>query len=248
MTRTEHNCRQGSGEWFALRRGIPTASRFDDIVTPTGKARADKGRRTYLCQLLAERMTGQLMTNFTTDAMTRGTEMEPRARAWYEIETGRAVRQVGFLTRADMPGCGASPDGLVDVDADLIAAFGPGTDRAIEIKCGLAHTVVGQLLAEGPPAEYLMQCQAVMWLACVPVLDLVIFSGTPGLPNRVFEIPASATMQAAFAEHVMAFVAELDASEARLIAMGGVRQQTSNTLDADGMPENFGPPPEGEGR
>ena len=31
-----HEVEQGSGDWLKLRLGIPTASEFDKIITPTG--------------------------------------------------------------------------------------------------------------------------------------------------------------------------------------------------------------------
>jgi len=55
---------QGTPEWFSARLGIPTASRYKDIVTP---ARGDKSKSymTYLYELLAERMTGESADGFT---------------------------------------------------------------------------------------------------------------------------------------------------------------------------------------
>ena len=43
-------CQQGSVEWFEARLGIPTASEFSRIVTPTGKLSA--ARVTYMGELL----------------------------------------------------------------------------------------------------------------------------------------------------------------------------------------------------
>ena len=44
-------CQQGSVEWFEARLGIPTASEFSRIVTPTGKLSAS--RHAYMGELLA---------------------------------------------------------------------------------------------------------------------------------------------------------------------------------------------------
>ena len=35
-----HNVEQGTEAWFDLRLGMPSASKFKDIVTPKGKASA----------------------------------------------------------------------------------------------------------------------------------------------------------------------------------------------------------------
>ena len=209
MNRTIIDCTQGGEAWHHARLGIPTASRFADIVTPGGKATKNAGRQTYLCQLLGERLTRQLMSNYVTPAMMRGTELEPQARAWYSLETGQEVKQVGFCTLAgDGWTCGASPDGLCE---------GGG----VEIKCPMPHTIIGQLLQDEPPEDYALQVQGNMWVCGLLRWDLVLYSGTSGLPNRIFQIAADAKLHAAFAEHIPAFCAELAAAEARLIAMGG---------------------------
>ena len=219
MTRTEMNMAQGTVEWFKARLGIPTASHFADIVTPTGKPTANAARTTYRNQLLAERMTGQLTDHFTTPAMERGVELEPRARAWYEVTTGHAVRQVGFVQLDTGAGiCGASPDGITDASG-------------LEIKCPLPHTIIGQLLADMVPPDYAMQCQAGMWICGLLAWDLVLFAGTCGIPNRLITLSADARLHAAFSEHVPAFCAELDAAESRLVAMGGTARWRDTRID-----------------
>jgi hypothetical protein len=207
--RKEIDCEQGTAAWHKARIGIPTASKFADIVTSTGKATTGAARERYMMALLAERMTGELLSNFVTPAIERGTELEPRARAWYELETGKPVKQVGFVqfdTGAGM--CGASPDGMA-------------VDRGLEIKCPLPHTIIEQLLDDVPPAEYIMQCQAGMWICGVNQWDLVLYSGVSSIPNRIYSLKADEKIHAALDQHLTAFCAELDANEARLIEMGG---------------------------
>lgn len=209
MKRHEIDCKQGSAEWHRCRLGIPTTSNFSSIVTPTGKATANAARQTYKCELLAERLTGQITSHFVTAAMERGTELEPRARAWYQIETDKPIKPVGFVqldTGAGM--CGASPDGMA-------------ADRGLEIKCPLPTTIIGQLLADVPPPEYVMQCQAGMWVCGVPRWDLVLFSGVSGIPNRIYELRADEKLFAAFDSEIPAFCSELDAATAKLVALGG---------------------------
>ena len=55
--------------------------------------------------------------------MERGTELEPAARAAYEVERLCTVDEVGFVVHPDYPFIGVSPDGLV------------GDDGMVEIKC-----------------------------------------------------------------------------------------------------------------
>jgi hypothetical protein len=217
VTRAIFQCEQGGADWHAARLGIPTASRFADIITSTGKPTKNAAREAYKCQLLYERLTGQLMSNFTTPAMQRGTELEPRARAWYSLTTGRDVRQIGiaFIEQPDWK-CGASPDGLCD-------------DRGVEIKCPLGHTMIAQLLNDTAVSDYAIQMQGCMWVCGFDRWDLCLYTDSSGIPPRIYEVHADPVIQAALAEHVPAFCAELAEAEARLIAMGagGVRSLES---------------------
>jgi hypothetical protein len=52
-----HNVEQGTEEWFRLRLGMPSASKFKDLVTPKGKPSASGEK--YMYELLAERLSGK---------------------------------------------------------------------------------------------------------------------------------------------------------------------------------------------
>ena len=145
-----HDVEQGTDEWLALRCGIPTASMFDKIITPTGKASTSSGG--YMNTLLAEWLTGKPGGMEPTAWMQRGTEMEPEARAWYEMETDADVSTVGFLTRDDgLIGC--SPDGLI------------GNSGLLEIKCPSPGVHVEYLLSGKIPDKYWPQVQGQLWIA-----------------------------------------------------------------------------------
>jgi putative phage-type endonuclease len=235
--RTEYNCAQGSYDWHISRLGKVTASHAADVVTPFGKATASKARDKYRNELLAERMTGKITQHFMTDAMKRGTELEPRARAWYELETGHIVRQVGFVVRDDVKDAGCSPDGLI------------AETHGLEIKCPLTHTLIGQLLCDEPPAEYVMQVQFCAWVCGLPAWDLVLFSDNAGVPSRIYTIAADEKLHASFDLHVPAFLAELAACEARLIALGGIKQAVQGSDAAyDQIADGMSPMPDGKGR
>jgi putative phage-type endonuclease len=133
---------QRSPEWFAARLGVPSASQFGKVVTPTGKRSTQVDG--YLNKLVAEVLTGKSDQQEANEAMIRGTELEPEARAYYELIGGPVV-ETGFCIHDD--GFGCSPDGLV------------GDTGLLEIKCPLAHTHVEYLRENALPGLYAPQVQ-----------------------------------------------------------------------------------------
>jgi putative phage-type endonuclease len=133
---------QRSPEWFAARLGVPSASQFGKVVTPTGKRSTQVDG--YLNKLVAEVLTGKSDQQEANEAMIRGTELEPEARAYYELIGGPVV-ETGFCIHDD--GFGCSPDGLV------------GDTGLLEIKCPLAHTQVEYLRENALPGLYAPQVQ-----------------------------------------------------------------------------------------
>jgi putative phage-type endonuclease len=192
---------QGTAEWLALRAGRVTASRFGDVLAK-GQG---KVRRAYLLQLLAERLTGAPQPTYQNDAMAWGTEMEPRARASYELLTGREVEQVAMVIRDDDVGC--SPDGLV------------GADGAIEIKCPNTTTHLETVLSKTLPATYKPQVQGVLWVSGRSWLDFVSFD--PRLPEsaqiEVIRVERDEDYIARLESEVSAFVEELRGLEGRFL-------------------------------
>jgi len=150
---------QGTDEWLKARLGVPTASNYSKVVTSAGKpsAQADK----YINELIAQRLTGQLPELFKSDAMERGNELEPQARAYYEFMTGNDVNEVGLILN-DV-GAGCSPDGLI------------GDDGGLEIKCPLGTTHVGYLRAGKLPTTYVQQVQGCMYITGRKWWDFVSF-------------------------------------------------------------------------
>jgi len=162
---------QGSPEWHAARLGIPTASRFGDILTSQKKSSSSAGR--YMDELLAEWMAGKPVdTVENTVWMDRGHELEQEARLRYELDTELAVAQVGFVYLDEGRAVGASPDGLVK---------GGG----LEIKCPKASTLVSYY-GKGCPAKYIPQVQGCMWICDRPWWDF--FGYHPDLPPHLVRV------------------------------------------------------------
>lgn len=120
-----HDVKQGSPEWLKLRAGLPTSSRFDKIITKAGKPTDSKGRRTFISQLLAERMLGHALKEVTSAAMGHGSDFEAEAVASVCFERGIDTEVCGLFTD-DAQTFGASPDRLIRVGDAM---------EGLEIKC-----------------------------------------------------------------------------------------------------------------
>lgn len=163
-----HRVEQGTTAWAALRLGLPTASQFDRIVTPkTGKPSSQIAG--YACELLAEQALGVPLDNATSGFMERGTILEKKAIAFYEMQNDCTVDRVGFITN-DAGTVGCSPDGLV------------GDRGGAEIKVPAAHTHLSYLLGEAGE-KYKCQVQGCMWIAERDWWDFVSYN--PDLPSTI---------------------------------------------------------------
>lgn len=158
-------CEQGSPEWINARIGLPTASNFDKIITPTGNASKSADR--YLGKLAAEWFLGQCLDDFERPFMQRGTDLESSAVAAYEINNDVDTVKVG-LCMLDDGSAGASPDRLV------------GDDGLLEIKCPSAEVHMMYVLG-GPPDDYFVQIQGQLWVTGRKWCDLLCFH--PTLPS-----------------------------------------------------------------
>lgn len=143
---------QGSDEWIAIRKGRPTASKFDTIITATGKPSTQAAG--YIRELIAECFCPDFKMWFGNAYTERGTEVEPEAREAFSTHTGLKLEQVGFVLAKDGI-CGCSPDSLiVDADGKYIAG--------LEIKCPAPKTHVGYVLDGVLPNEYKQQVHGSM--------------------------------------------------------------------------------------
>jgi hypothetical protein len=143
------NCEQGTPEWFACRKGIPTASEMKRLMVTKGRGPGGVSlqRVEYLEKLAAEIITGKPVgSTYTNDDMERGHEQEPMARAEYGFRHNIEPEQVGFVLNAGLR-CGASPDCLV------------GDDGGAEIKSVLPHIQIKRKREGSMPSEHVAQVQ-----------------------------------------------------------------------------------------
>src|SRR5580693_10316416 len=114
----EHPVTQGSDAWHRLRFGRPTASEFDQLLTPSFALRTGDMPRTYLYRKIAEHLLGKSLDQGGSWAMDQGSLLESEAIPYYEFTQGVKVRRIGFVTSDDFR-IGCSPDGLLDPDGGI---------------------------------------------------------------------------------------------------------------------------------
>lgn len=162
-----YHCAQGSEEWLALRLGIPTASEFKRIVTPTG--RLSKQSRAYAIWLVTEKLLNRQLETFEkTEWMERGSMLEACAVEAYEFEADLITQPIGFITTDDGR-YGCSPDRLV------------GDEGLVEIKCPAPQTQLRYLI-DGFDGDYRPQVQGQLlvserqwgdWVSYSPEMPMV---------------------------------------------------------------------------
>ncbi len=151
---------QGSPEWFDLRAGIPTASRFSEIITGTGKK--SSSQEGYARELIGACFCPEF-EYWTGNAHTRrGNELEPEARERFMELTELDVIEVGFC-KGDNGISGCSPDGLILGDGDQ------GWTCGLELKCPTPKTHVEYHINGTLPAEYKQQVHGSMAITGLPV-------------------------------------------------------------------------------
>lgn len=142
-----HDVVQYSPEYWELRRAVPTASRFDKIITPT-TCKPSGQQDSLIAELLAEQVqnTAPFFSNRgsnkpVTPEMQEGMDREAESRRWYEFQYNVDVTNGGFCV-SDCGRYGCSPDGLI------------GADGVLELKNPKSETHIGYLMKGGLPADY----------------------------------------------------------------------------------------------
>ena len=222
-----HQVEQGTDAWKALRCGIPTASNFKKIVTPTGKfSEQSKG---YMYELIAEWLFQMPFEDIGAESldqresktvwMTRGNDMEPQAVKAYEFEHDVKVQKVGFITN-DLGNIGCSPDRLV------------GDDGLLEIKCPKVNTHLGYMLTGSIEQEYRPQHQGQLLIAQREWCD--IQSYFPGLPTVIIRVNLDEAYRKILAPALEEFIQKLEQSKIDLIdRYGDFRSGAPKKLSSD---------------
>lgn len=157
---------QGDDSWWAVKRGIPSSSDFDKIITPV-KGDLSKSADAYLDQLIADVMC-QTPNYFTergvpvnTYAVQQGQNLEPEARKWLAFDANLDVTEVSFCLN-DEGTLGCSPDGVLGLEWAPDAGgehggqpwYAATLQGTVELKVPLRHTHVGYLRKGKLPDDY----------------------------------------------------------------------------------------------
>lgn len=106
-----NNIEQNTQEWLMLRCGIPTCSKFHEIITSKGKRSATYEK--YVREKAAERISGEPTKTYTNSYMKKGHEREGESRKMYSFMNDVEVVKIAFWYFDDKKEFGGSPDGLI---------------------------------------------------------------------------------------------------------------------------------------
>lgn len=158
---------QRDKEWYALRCGMITASKYPLLVKLDGTMKDGETAYSYIMQLLAERLgydDGEPDGAMTTRAMEHGVMYEPVAIESYERAVFNKVDRIPFVKHPTL-NTGGSPDGLV------------GDDGIVEVKC--PYQVVNHIrtmVRNEVPNDYKAQIQGYLWLTDREYCDYISYN------------------------------------------------------------------------
>ena len=184
---------QRSPEWHEARRGIPTASSFNKIVTSNGSP--SKQAEGYLYQLVAERLAGVREEAYISPAMLEGIAREAESRRVYAMLREVEVEEVGFCID-DSGRYGCSPDGLI------------GEDGVLELKNPQGKAAVEYLVSGTLPTAYVQQVQGQLLVTGREWCDFVSYY--PGLPTLIVRVERDEGFISKLRDALEAFCDRLD--------------------------------------
>jgi len=203
-------CEQGTDEWQGFRAGKCTASRAAAVMAKGKGELFGKGAKTYLNEIIAERITKLYKKLEGIEALEWGKRLEDEARQHYIELTGNKVQQVGFVKASEYVGC--SPDGLlIGEDGELVGL--------LEIKCPINNEKVVAYFTDGlTDVGYKAQVQMQMLITGAPYTDFVVYS--PNFPADmgvyIERVEADEAYQSRLVERLEAFSVLIDETEQQI--------------------------------
>ena len=172
---------QGTTEWLKVRLGKFTASNCY-TVGPEGMGKGRSGLETLCLEKASEILTQTLPEQYTNEDVERGHQLEQEARSAYELETGKQVKQVGFVEVNEFIGC--SPDGLVE------------DDGLVEIKCKNDKNHLLCLLGKDIDKSYQWQMQMQMYCTGRKWVDFISYNPNfQKTPLKIIRVERNEEMQ-----------------------------------------------------
>lgn len=170
-----HNVEQNTDEWFALRVGKVTTSKFGVFMANYGKSFGEPAKK-YAFKLAKEQVTGEKLDelNYSSKNMENGHLYEPIAREEYENKTFETVLNGGFCEHSNLKNVGGSPDGLV------------GNNGGIEIKSVIDWTHRNTLKRNSFDPSYKWQLLGNMWLCDLEWIDFISYGITYTKEKQLF--------------------------------------------------------------
>ena len=227
---------QGSPEWFKARVGLPTASRFSEILAEGGDDRglpqsvmdAMVKSGCTAAQLAAavkgakSRSAGGTRRKYLRDLaaeIIRGApEEEAYSNAYMErgkVQEDDARRMYAFMYDAEPQRVGFIKNGRKGCSPDsLIGELG-----GLEIKTALGHIQIERLMKGTLPSEHVAQVQGSLWVTERERWDFCSYS--PNLPMLVVRVQRDEDYIAKMADAVDGFLGELDELVEKVRRYGG---------------------------
>lgn len=171
-------------EWLSLRAGKFTGSDFHQYLGIVKKGELSDTAESNLYKKVLESM-GEVFDTPRSEAMERGNELEPIARAEYMGDTFNDVQEVAFVDWENLR-AGCSPDGVIYGRSEEVK-------KIIEIKCPEIKNYLKMAKGKIPPV-YMTQMQYNMLITGAKSCDFVIYH--PDMRLIVQEINADAEYQA----------------------------------------------------
>ena len=153
---------------------------------------------------------GRPILKAVTTWMSRGSQTEAEAVAYYESLRDLDTTKIGFVTN-DTGTIGASPDRLV------------GEDGILEIKVPKESTHTRYLLSGAVGDEYWPQIQGQLWVTERKWVDIMSYS--PGMPEACIRVVRDEDYIRKLATAVTAFAGELDRVSRDAKARGWIREE-----------------------
>lgn len=174
---------EANPDWLALRAGKFTGSDFHQYLGIVKKELSDTAESNLYKKVLES--LGEQFESMQSEAMARGNELEPVARAEYMGDTFNDVQEVAFVDFEKLR-AGCSPDGVIFGQKEEIV-------KIIEIKCPEIKNYLKMAKGKIPPL-YMTQMQYNMLITGAKSCDFIIYR--PDMRLVVLEVNADEQYQA----------------------------------------------------